>query len=137
LVLPHEVAADAHELVRPGVRKGPEHHRVENAEHRDARADAERQDARDGRGKAAIASQAAESEADVADEIFEWRQDLDVAALLAQRQSIAKAASGFALGFCARQALTHEVLDARFDVVLLLRVEIAIQAPVPEHVREP
>ena len=81
-VLRDQVRVDGGQLARPRIRQRPERHRIQHAEHRHARGDADAQDSCDRNGEQPIARKAAEAERHVAHQIVEPAQRPDVAAFV-------------------------------------------------------
>ena len=105
---------------------------MQHAEHGDAQADAEREDGRDRDGEEAIATQAAEAEAHVADAFAQPAPGPDVTAgllrLVESTQFEPHAPPGVGVG----HAAGHEVRDLALDVIAQLRVEALVgRRPAP------
>ena len=81
-VLRDQVRVDGGQLARPRIRQRPECHRIQHAEHRHARGDADAQDSCDRNGEQPIARKAAEAERHVAHQIVEPAQRPDVRAFV-------------------------------------------------------
>ena len=107
------------------IREWPEHEPVDDAEHRDVGADAQRQRDDDGGGKAGGVDQPAHGVANVLQECVERGEPPGVPAALAQTGDVADAAPRRGARFGRRNSLVGQVAREQFHV----RLELTRQLP--------
>ena len=127
------VGPEAHDAIGVGIGQRPQQHRIDDAEDRGVRADAEcERQHREGRERTR-ASHGAEGVAHVLCELFERHPPPGVAAGLAQQQFIAKAAAGRRARLFRARAGTAMLLLAQFAMQPHFFAQVEIEAPATEQ----
>ena len=117
-------------------RQRPEDQRVDERERRDAGAERQRQRQHGGAGHRPVFSERPDALANIANHRIEPREQLDVSALLAEEEGIAKPARHRARRGLARLPAGHQLADALVTVELELLVELALETSRREYVRQ-
>jgi hypothetical protein len=120
-----------------GVGEGADQNSVDDTEHRrvDADSDGERERRRDRKHRRA--PEHADGIARILERRLEANPDVGLARPVAQRRVVAKEPPRRAAGVVGVQALALEVCRAHLDVELQLRVDLIVEPPPLERVREP
>jgi hypothetical protein len=122
------------QLIGPLDGKGPQNERVDERECRDARAQRQRQRRHRGAGDGAVLREHAASQAHVAHDRIEARQQLDVAALLAPSHRVAEPARCPGCGGFGGHARVHQFPDPFVEMKPQFRVQLTIDPAGAEHV---
>ena len=117
-------------------RQRPEDQRVDERERRDAGAERQRQRQHGSAGDRPVFAKRPDALANIANHRIEPREQLDVSALLAEEEGIAKPARYRARRGLARQPAGHQLADALVTVELELLVELALETSSREYVRQ-